>query len=179
MKINFLQIYDFDLNLSKRLNETIEYLPNEWICLTDGDTLKFPSFAPNLKTILEAGEVNENDLLGCMVNRLNPNNPAVVSELYDEGDISKHFNKAVELWNDHGTETFEARIVAGSCMVFHKSLWTKCGGFDESKTFFDKYFSYSVVENKGRCLIAKGLYIFHLYRWGSESPRDSVEHLVK
>jgi len=177
MKINFLQIYDFDLDLSKRLNETIEYLPNEWICLTDGDTLKFPSFAPNLKEIIKG--INETDLLGCMVNRLSPNNPAVVLDLYEEKNMDVHFNKAVELWDAHGVDTFETKIIAGSCMVFHKSLWQSIGGFDESKLFFDKYFSYSVTANGGKCLIAKGLYIFHLYRWGSVSPRDSVEHLLK
>ena len=64
-------------------------------------------------------------------------------------------------------------------MVFHKSLWEKVGGFREDQTFFDKYFSYDVYDKGGVCMIAKGLYIFHLYRWGSLNPVSEVKHLVK
>jgi GT2 family glycosyltransferase len=177
MKLNFLQIHDFDLNISKRLNECVSLLPNEWIVLTDNDVLKFPTFANNLKEILK--EVNELDLIGSTTNRLNPNNPQVIKELFDESDINKHFDYSVEAWTNYGPELQETKIIAGSCFIFHKKLWEKVGGFDENKTFFDKYFSYEVPKVGGRCLIAKGLYTLHLYRWGTKSPVDSVEHLIK
>jgi len=179
MNISFIQIYDFDLRISQNLNNVVKNLPNQWICLTDQDTLKFPTFADNLRQIILNSGVTENDLLGCMTNRLRPTNPAVINELYDEADINVHFNKADALWYEYGTDIFKADLVAGCCMVFHKSLWEKVGGFNEDKIFFDKYFSKSVIENGGNCYIAKGLYIFHLYRWGSASPVDSVEHLIK
>jgi GT2 family glycosyltransferase len=179
MKINHLQIHDYNLNISARLNEAIDLLDDEWICLTDNDTLKFPSFAGNIRTLLESGTVTKNDVVGTMVNRLRPSNPAVVSDLFNESDINVHFNEAIDRWNKYETETFETSIVAGSCMIFHKSLWTTIGGFNQEKIFFDKYFSYDVATNGGKCYIAKGIYIFHLYRWGSENPVGSVEHLVK
>ena len=179
MKINYLQIHDYNLDISKRLNECVNLLPNEWICLTDNDVLKFPTFSDNLRDILESGDCKKNHVIGTMTNRLRPSNPQVVNELFDESDMNVHFNKSVELWDENGTTLMDAPLIAGSCMVFHKSLWSKVGGFDESKTFFDKYFSYAVKDSGGRCLIAKGLYTFHLYRWGSKSPVDAVEHLIK
>ena len=176
MKINYLQIHDYNLDISKRLNECIKILPNEWICLTDNDVLKFPNFANNIKEVLPT--ITENDLLGTMTNRLRPSNPQVVQRLFNEKDMDIHFKASIDFWNAYQTETNKTNLIAGSCMIFHKSLWTKVGGFDEDKIFFDKYFSYKVNE-VGRCLIAKGIYTFHLYRWDSENPVNSVEHLVK
>jgi len=178
MNINYLQIHDYNLDISKRLNKCIDLLPNEWICLTDNDVLKFPSFANNIKEILESEHITHNDLIGTCTNRLRPSNPQVIQNLFDEKNMDIHFQKAIDVWNENKTQLEQTKIIAGSCMIFHKSLWNKVGKFDENKTFFDKYFSYKVNEI-GRCLIAKGLYTFHLYRWDSESPIDAVEHLVK
>jgi hypothetical protein len=173
MGINYLQIFDYDLNISKRLNQSIELLPNEWIVLTDLDTLKFPEFPNQVKKILNGAD--KNWLIGSSTNRLNPNNPQVIKEMYQEDSISAHFDKSLELWEKYGTTLEPTKIIAGSCMIFHKELWSKVGGFDENKIFFDKYFSYKV----DKCLIAKGLYILHLYRWFSNDPVSSVKHLVK
>jgi GT2 family glycosyltransferase len=90
-----------------------------------------------------------------------------------------HFDRSVTQWNDYKNTFIKTKVIAGSCMLFHKSLWTKVGGFDKSKIFFDKYFSYAVAEKGGRCLIAKGIYVFHLYRWGAIDPVSSVNHLIK
>ena len=176
MKINYLQIHDYNLNISHRLNECVSLLPNEWICLTDNDVLKFPSFADNIREVLK--NVTKNDLIGTTTNRLRPTNPQVINELFDEPDMNKHFQYADRAFDIYGTKLEQTKLIAGSCMVFHKSLWEKVGGFDEDKIFFDKYFSYKVNE-VGRCLIAKGIYTFHLYRWGTENPVGAVEHLVK
>lgn len=176
MEINYLQIYDYELNISKALNKAIEKL-NDWICLTDQDTLKFPSFPNNLKEILL--KANKNDLIGATTNRLNPVNPQTVKELFNEPNINTHFNYSIEAWNKYGTELEKTKLIAGCCMIFHKELWQKVGGFQEDKIFFDKYFSYDVTNNGGKCLIAKGLYIFHLYRWKSKDPTSAVEHLIK
>ena len=93
--------------------------------------------------------------------------------------MNVHYQKSIDLWAKYGTGLEETSLIAGSCMIFHKELFNKIGGFDESKTFFDKYFSYSVVDNGGKCLIMNGVYTFHLYRWHSKNPVDSVEHLIK
>ena len=178
MKINYLQSYDEDFNLSKGLNDRIKLLPDdEWICLTDCDTLKFPGFTTNLIEILE--NASEMDLIGAMTNRLRRSNPAVIQEMFDNGNITDHFNKANELWNDNKTALEFCKVVAGNCMIFNKSLWLLVGGFDEKKLFFDKYFSYAVKEVGGNCYLAKGLYIFHLYRWDAVDTTMAVEHLLK
>lgn len=176
MKINYLQVYDYELNISKRLNECISYLPDEWICLTDQDTLKFADFPNQLKELLEVAD--KSWLIGTKTNRLRPSNPQVINEMFNESDIDKHYKKSVELWESNWLKLEETNLIAGCCMVFHKELWSKVGGFDEDKVFFDKYFSYKVNE-VGKCMIAKGLYVFHLYRWGSVDPVSDVKHLVK
>lgn len=176
MKVNYIQSYSPEFTISKRLNEIINPLEG-WICLTDCDTLKFPNFTTNLIEVLNT--VDTNTLIGPMTNRLRPTNPAVIQSMYNNDSISDHFLKAVELWNEFKTETEPAKIIAGNCMIFHKSLFDKVGGFDENKLFFDKYFSYAVTEIGGRCLLAKGLYIFHLYRWDSIDPVSQVSHLLK
>ena len=175
MNINYLQVYDYNLNISQSLNKAVKNL-NGWICLTDQDTLKFPSFMDNLKEILK--DADKNNLIGSTTNRLRPSNPQVIQELFNESDIDKHFDYSIDCWDQFGTTLEETNLIAGSCMVFHKSLWEKVGGFDEDKIFFDKYFSYKVNE-VGKCLIAKGLYIFHLYRWKANDPVSSVHHLIK
>lgn len=173
MNINYLQVYDYDLNISKRLNETVSYLPNEWICLTDQDTLKFPEFPNQIKEILK--DADKGWIIGTSTNRLRPSNPQVIQEMFEEENISKHFDKSIELWEEYGTTLEPTNLIAGSCMIFHKELWKRVGGFDEDKIFFDKYFSYKA----DKCLIAKGVYIFHLYRWFADDPVSSVQHLVK
>lgn len=177
MKINFLSIHDYNLDISKRLNDCINLLPNEWIVLSDNDVLKFPNFAENIKTVLESAD--KNNLYGTMTNRLRPSNPQVINSLFDESDMNVHYQKSIDLWTEYGINTEETNLIAGSCMIFHKELWEKVGKFNELVIFFDKYFSYEVTKNGGKCLIMKGIYTFHLYRWHSKSPVDSVEHLIK
>lgn len=179
MKIEYIQVYDYELNISRRLNEVVSKLDNNWICLTDQDTLKFADFPKNLKHFLEHAEITKNDLIGTRTNRLRPTNNQVIKPLFNENNIDVHNETAKTLWQNHALELQETNLIAGSCMIFHKELWQKIGGFNESKVFFDKYFSYDVLDSGGRCLIAKGLYIFHLYRWGAKDPVSSVEHLVK
>ena len=179
MKIEFIQVFDFDLNIAKRLNEVIEPLPNNWICLTDQDTLKFDGFAQDVKELIESGNITKKDLTGCMINRLNKNNKAVIKPLFDEKCINKHYGQALFSRRFHKQRVEETDIVAGACMIFHKELFNAVGGFDESKLYFDKDLSRKTLKNGGRLLLARGIYIFHLYRWGKKDPVSSIDHLKK
>ena len=123
MKINFLSIHDYDLNISKRLNECISLLPNEWICLSDNDVLKFPSFANNLKECLEYAD--KCNLYGTMTNRLRPTNPQVITHLFDEKNMDIHFQQSINSWQEWETTQEETNLIAGSCMIFHKDLFNK------------------------------------------------------
>ena len=173
--INFIQPYDFNLNIGKAYNEAIEPLEG-WICLTDQDTLKFEYFAQYVKEIIST--IDENTVFTCMTNRLRRNNPQVVKECFDETDIDKHFNYFNNLWDVYGTELIPCETIGGVCMVFHKSAWEKVK-FVENVNTFDRIFSHQVRQVGCRTMLAKGLYIFHLYRWGKDDPENNIAHLIK
>ena len=56
-------------------------------------------------------------------------------------------------------------------LMFPKSIWTKVGGFEEGGIvdknyhFHDYNFSMKVKKAGGKIGIAKGIYVFHLYRY--------------
>ena len=173
--IHFIQPYDFNLNIGKAYNEAIKPLYG-WICLTDQDTLKFEGFAQHVKELIES--VDKKTVLTCMTNRLRRNNPQVVKECFDECDIDKHFNFFNNLWDYYGTEIEYTETIAGVCMIFHKSVWDQVK-FKENTNVFDRIFSHEVRQHGCRTMLAKGLYIFHLYRWGKEDPENNIVHLIK
>lgn len=173
MKVNYIQSYSPDFKISERLNEIIEPLDG-WICLTDMDTLKPPGFAERLIKILK--EASEDMVIGAMTNRLRKGNIAVVEELYDNPNITDHLQKSDDLWSEFETQLAEISVVAGNCMVFHKKVFNLVGGFPD-KTMFDRAFCKKAMVYGAKLRLAKGLYIFHLYRWGKD-PFD-VSHLIK
>ncbi len=176
--IHFIQPYDFDLNIGKAYNDTIELFDdNDWICITDQDVLKFSGFANNVREVIKS--VSKDTIFTSRVNRLAKRNEAVITELYDCGDIDEHKDMAEFLWEQNGTLLTDTKVIAGCCMVFHKSLWLDVGGFVENSIHFDSQFS-KAARIKGKQLkIAQGIYIFHLYRWGLENPAHQILHLIK
>lgn len=176
MNINYLQIWTTEKNYPQRLNECISNLPNEWICLTDPDTLKFPNFGNYLPQILE--KAHDNDLITCITNRLNPVLEQVDNDMYNISDVGEHLKHSEKLWQIYKTELTPIKIVAGNCMIFHKSLWTDLNGFpDDCGYYFDSTFTELSRRNGSRILAAKGLYLFHLYRWGKPLPQFCTAHL--
>ena len=173
--INFIQPYDYNLNIGKAYNEAIKPLEG-WICLTDQDTLKFEGFAQRVKTIIET--VDEMTILTCMTNRLRRNNKQVLSEYFNESDINVHQDVFERLWTTYGTTLTDADVIAGVCMIFHKSAWDKIK-FTHNTVTFDRIFSHQAMQQGYKLRLAKGLYIFHLYRWGKDDPENNIAHLVK
>ena len=173
--IHFLQPYDFNLNIGKAYNDAIEPLDG-WICITDQDTLKFDRFAQRVRAIIET--IDENTAFTCMTNRLRRNNPCVLAHLFDESDINVHLGVFESLWARYGTQLEDTEVMAGVCMVFHKSAWEKVK-FAPNTNVFDRVFSHYLRQKGVRVCVAKGLYMFHLYRWGKEDPENNVAHLVK
>ena len=89
MRIEFLQPFSYEGNIGREYNRVINNLPgNPWICLTDQDTLKPPHFAERLAEVLKGAE--DDMLITCTTNRLNPSNPAVIKEAYYWEGITKH-----------------------------------------------------------------------------------------
>ena len=138
--------------------------------LTDQDTLKPPEFAQRLQKVLH--NLPGTILIGTRTNRLNPSNPAVIGAAYNLESISKHLEISEGAWKDQGVNLSPCKVVAGCCMIFKKSLWREWGGFPENSIRFD-----SEVSAKSECFIATGLYIIHLYRWGSNVPQLYTAHL--
>ena len=172
--INFIQPYSFELNIGDAYNEAIEPLEG-WICLTDQDTLKFDGFAHHIKDVIET--IDERTIFTCMTNRLRKDNRQVIIELFDETNIEVHFNKFASLWALNGTKLTDADVIAGVCMVFHKSIWERIKFVNAAN--FDRVFT-AECKNRGyKIKLATGIYIFHLYRWGKKNPESSFEHLFK
>lgn len=171
--IHFIQPFSFEKNIGKAYNEAVKDLDG-WICITDQDTLKFEGFANRVKQIVDGA--NKNQIITCSTNRLRRDNMNVIHELYNEPDINVHYNKFNELWEMYGTRlepTNEA--IAGVFMLFHKTAW-EAVPFIENAINFDRLFT-SGCKNKGfKPMVAKGLYIFHLYRWGRDV--SDISHLI-
>lgn len=172
--INFIQPFAYDLNIGREYNERISELDG-WICITDQDTLKFEGFAQHVKEIVENAQ--EDWIITCMTNRLRQDNTNVIMELYDESDVWVHFYKFKDLWDEFGAELEPTKEpIAGVFMLFHKSAWEEVR-FIENAINFDRLFT-DMCKKKGyKPHVAKGLYIFHLYRWGRDVA--DISHLVK
>ena len=170
--MNFIQPYDFNINIGKAYNEACDPLYG-WICITDQDTLKFDGFAQKVKQITEIADKTQ--VITCMTNRLRKDNINVVQELYDESDINVHLNKYNALWDEYGTTLERTKMpIAGVFMLFHKTVWNTVK-FRENDPTFDGAFSVDVRRAGFTTWTAKGLYIFHLYRWGRDI--SNTKHL--
>lgn len=172
--IHFLQPYSFDLNIGKAYNEAIEPLDG-WICITDQDTLKFQGFADRVSRIVDGAD--KTDVVTCVTNRLHPSNENLVPGLYDEPDINVHLEKYTDVWCEHGANLTPTNMpIAGVFMLFHKSVWDQVK-FVENSIHFDSVFTRDVKNAGFKTYVAKGLYIFHLYRWGKNI--NDISHLQK
>lgn len=172
--INYIQPYSYELNIGKAYNEAIEPLEG-WICITDQDTLKFEGFAQRVKEIVNSAEITQ--VITCATNRLRKDNTNVIHELYDESDINVHYDKFNELWRTYGSKLERTKEpIAGVFMLFHKSVWKKVK-FIEDAINFDSLFTTMCRQNGFTTHVAKGLYIFHLYRWGRNVA--DISHLIK
>lgn len=166
-------------NIGKAYNEAISELPDDcYVCLRDGDTMFLTSdWGQQIHDIIEANQ--EYDLIGCMTNRVSVKDQLPMGRFSDVPDIGVHVGIAEMLRYDGETSVFPAKLIAGLCMIFHKSVWTKAGGFPENDITFDRVFCDKVLRKGGNIGIAKGLYVFHLYRWGSAKPQSDIKHLIK
>jgi len=162
-----------DKNIGKAINDIVKGLPDsDWVCLRDIDTMPMNhvEFIKQCEDIANNGEF---DLVSCMTNRIGLVDQQHNKIISDDPNIENHIKIGKELFQIHGssvTKTFNT--IAGIMMLFPKSIWSKVGGFDEGGIVNDKHqfhdylFSTKVKKARGRLGIAKGIYLFHLYRWG-------------
>lgn len=174
--IHFIQPFSYDLDIGKAYNEAISRLPNEWVCITDQDTLKFKDFALRVKELVNAAD--KNCVITCKTNRLRKQNKCVHLPLYDNVNIDHHYAFYNKLWERYGTEFEPTNNIPGMFMLFHKSVWEKVK-FVENDIRFDMLFTHEARRKGYKILLSKGLYIFHLYRWGETEPEKYLQHLIK
>ena len=172
--INYIQPYSPELNIGGSYNEACARC-EDWICITDQDTLKFEGFADRVQEIVERAD--KDMIITCRTNRLAKSNKNLVPGMYEEGDINKHREVYHSLWEEHGAELEPTdQPIAGVFMLFHKSVWEQVK-FREYSIQFDMQFTQDCKKAGFKPMVATGLYIFHLYRWGKNVM--DISHLRK
>jgi GT2 family glycosyltransferase len=89
------------------------------------------------------------------------------------------------LYKEHGNDIKVINeAIGGLFMLFSKRTWEKVGGFPEGGIqinghFFDYHFCKQIMKHRLRIGIAKGIYLFHYYRFESgQDTRRSISHLL-
>ena len=163
------------------INKHIDHLPADcWVCVRDQDTLLFPGQGRLIEKIVEANESRFN-LITCRTNRIGVTSLNYDVNGFNDSNMNNHVHLASSLMDRYGTEvsTFPAPYpVPGMFMLFPRTLWRDVGGFKTHSIFFDQIFTQKVREIGGRVGVAEGLFIFHLYRWGSPNPQYDADHLI-
>lgn len=178
MKIWHLTPFRGDLNIGKAYNDFCAEVPeDDWICIRDMDTM---FLLPDSGKLVE-DIVRDNpgfDLIGCLTNRLRSNYQSV-SHMFNNEHITEHIIFASNQKEIYNTCVINVNSsIAGMFMLFPKKTWNN-HKFIENNIFCDKWFSESILNAGGKLGIAQGLYIFHLYRWGSNRPFTDISHLHK
>ena len=174
-----------DKNIGKAINDLIRGLPDDdWICLRDIDTL--PMYHEKIyQQCEEIAERGDFDLVGCMTNRLGLHYQLVGGVKSDDPDIMNHRKIAVDLYNEHGNNVgYINQAIGGLFMLFSKKTWELVGGIPEGGIqikgqFFDYHFCKKIMRHGLRIGIAKGIYLFHYYRFESgQETRRNISHLL-
>lgn len=176
MQIRFIHPFDFDCNIGRSYNKIIsEQIDDCWICITDMDTMPplASEFAYQVQDLITN---NPNfDAFTCMTNRVGIAEHCVPG-IFDEADITKHIAKANEL---KAITTVEPTLICtGYCMIFHKSVWQKYK-FRENLIAFDIEWSRRLMFYGLKIGLAKGIYLFHLYRFLSPNPLMERNHFLR
>ena len=173
MKIHYISPFSTSNNIGGEYNNRISELPkNCYVVLRDCDTMFLNSdIGHRIEAIILANP--EYQLITCMTNRIGL--PYLcVDNMFDEPDIQKHLDLAQTI---NGTNVYPCLVAPGMLMIFHKSVWEKVK-FIENSIYFDRQFSQDVLDKGMSIGVATGLYLFHLYRFGKENPRNYTEHLL-
>lgn len=177
VQIRFIQPFSQSKNIGFEYNQCISELPDDcYVVLRDMDTLPLRSdWGNQIYKVIEANPAYQ--IIGCMTNRLRAPYQLVKGKFSDDPDISNHIEIANQLWDEKGTLVTEVPLVAGMCMIFHKSICEQIK-FDENTIFFDKRFCEQARKLKMKIGVARGVYLFHLYRFGKVDPFNYKGHLL-
>lgn len=160
-------------------NQYCEIVPNDddWICIVDPDVMFLqPNTQKHIEDIVSQ-RGDQWDVLGCTTNRIGVPDQCYAPEvMFECNDMHAHTQIALGNYIIEKDKIIEADLVAGFLMLFKKSLWNKIK-FQEGINF-DIKFCEAVKSIGGRIGIMKGIYVFHLYRWGKDNPKSYKRHLL-
>jgi len=120
------------------------------------------------------------DLIGCATNRLGGTYQLFDRRRSENPDILFHMDRAAQSYQEHGLTLEEVpkdQVLAGMFLLFRKSLWEEFQ-IEEKSIQFDIILSEKLKKAGKRLGIARGIYIFHLYRLGAEDPQRAISHLM-
>lgn len=169
-----------DKNLGRAYNEHCQVVPDgDWICIRDGDTMFLnPFWSKQIEDIILKNGSKYN-LISCMTNRLGLDWQLPYG-LDKDPDILNHAERAEDHYERYyDTVIPSKRETAGLFMLFPKTTWEEVrflDGLNNDGVFIDYAFSKTVKNQLGGLGIAKGIYLFHLYRLNRSHARD-IEHL--
>ena len=179
MKVHFISPFSTEKNIGGAINDAIQQLhadDDDWIVHTDQDVLWLRS--DSKKQLIEILSNTDYDILGPATNRL-ANHYQLVANMFNEDSISKHIevaNKRHEV--AYGEVRDYTHVLAAFCLCFKVKTWKLLGGFTENNIVFDTNFAQKAHENKLKCGLMTGIYLLHLYRWGSPNPSRDIKHLL-
>lgn len=181
MKVWYFTPYNTEKNFGKEINDYCALVPDgDWICIMDGDCMFLtPDWGRHIEDVVGCG-LYDFDLYGCYTNRLGRPFQILNAGLYDNHDVKKHYELAVEQRDKYYGQVEDItrlKHVAGLFMLFPKTLWNEIK-FEENTRFFDDRFSRAVIKSGGKLGLLKGLYIYHQYRIHSCNPKNDYKHLL-
>lgn len=171
-----------DKNYGRAVNQLVSPLPTEdWICLRDMDTIPLHP-EQFIQTCEKIAAENAAQLVSCYTNRLGLKHQLYKQTFRHNTDLSKEFPISKDLYEKHGSEIeLTDEPIAGLMMLFPKYLWDDVGGLREGGIIFgnqyiDNEFYQRAKFHGYKVGLAKGIYLFHLYRMGKH--KKDVEHLI-
>ncbi|AGO48488.1 putative glycosyltransferase [Cellulophaga phage phi18:2] len=170
-----------DKNLGQAYNDHCELVPDgDWICIMDGDVLFLnPFWSKQIEDII-IKHGNKYPLISCLTNRLGleyqlPYGFSEDPNILNHAEIAdRHFEEFYDVVDPSPKPT------AGLFMLFPKTTWDIVKfqpGLASGEVFVDWAFSSTVMKKLGKLGIAKGLYLFHFYRFNRKHKRD-INHLL-
>lgn len=162
------------------INENIAHLPDDaWVCIRDSDTLFLTPYQQK-QIVAIANSEPPFDAIGCLTNRLRLDDQVLDRErLFNCGDISTHVEVAKQRESEHWGEITEAPGYLAGLMILTRVKFAKENPFPTKSITFDMFWSGLARINGFKLGIAQGIYLFHLYRWGSENPFEEIQHLMQ
>lgn len=182
LRIWYLTPYALDKKIGREYNQCIENLPdNDWICLRDGDTIFMQPESQWGKQIYDIAlkHGKEFPLIGAVTNRLASTEQLYQKRFDSNPNYNEHKRRGKELFENHYDDVVSLpKPCAGMFMLFSKKTWQKYK-FKEGPPYwdFDTDFGMRIMADGGKVGLAKGIYLFHDYRWGYNAPKKYKKHL--